>query len=108
MKREEFEKIYCDHCSSGKCGGSQDLHAAIFCPHYGKLCINEPTKYIIDEDNLKDILYKASVYEALEQGGVNNWEWCSESITEMLNTLGYETVEEMVDEELMPQFKKLN
>lgn len=108
MKREEFEKTYCDHCSSGKCGGSQDTHAAIFCPHYRKLCINEPTKYIIDENNLKDILCKASVYEALEQGGVNNWEWFSESITDMLNTLGYETVEEMVDEELMPQFKKLN
>ena len=69
-----------------------------------KLCINEPTKYIIDEDNLKDILCKASVYEALEQGSVNNWPWFSESISEMLDTLGYETVEE----ELMPQFKKLN
>ena len=108
MKRKEFEETYCNHCSNAKCGGSQDTHAAIFCPYYRKLCINEPTKYIIDEDNLKDILCKASVYDALKQGGVDNWPWFSESIAEMLDTLGYETVEEMVKEELIHQFKKFN
>lgn len=108
MGREKFEKTYCDHCSSGRCGGSQDAHAAMFCPFYRKLCINKPVQYIIDEDNLRDILYRASMYSALEQGGVDNWPWFSESINEVLSTLGYETMEEMVKEEFMSQFKKLD
>ena len=38
--------------------------------------------YEIDEQDLKNLLYQAHKLTALESGGVDNWGWCGESISE--------------------------
>ena len=42
-------------------------------------------KYIIDEKELHELLYSYYKLEALEYGGVDNWEWYSDSIEDFLN-----------------------
>ena len=37
-------------------------------------------KYIIEEDDLRGLLYSYYKLEALEYGGVDNWEWYSDSL----------------------------
>ena len=41
----------------------------------------EDKKYIISEKDLRDLLYYYNMAIALECGGVDNWEWCSEAIS---------------------------
>ena len=38
--------------------------------------------YEIDEQDLKSLLYQAHKLTALESGGVDNWSWYGESISE--------------------------
>lgn len=42
-------------------------------------------KYIIDEEELRELLYSYYKLVALEYGGVDNWEWYSESQEDYLN-----------------------
>lgn len=42
-------------------------------------------RYIIDEETLRDLLYHTYKYEALEYGGVDNWEWYGESEEDYLD-----------------------
>lgn len=41
----------------------------------------EDKKYIISEKDLKNLLYYYNMAIALESGGVDDWEWCSEAIS---------------------------
>jgi hypothetical protein len=37
---------------------------------------------------------------ALEQGGVDNWSWCGDSIRDFLNRHGADDFDELVEEEI--------
>lgn len=40
------------------------------------------TKYILTEDELKNLIKDSLTLEALENGGVDNWDWYCDSIHE--------------------------
>ena len=40
--------------------------------------------YTISEDKLQGLLYNAMAFEALVNGGVDNWEWYGESFADYL------------------------
>ena len=40
--------------------------------------------YAISEDELRGLLYNAMAFEALTNGGVDNWEWYGESFADYL------------------------
>ena len=42
-------------------------------------------KYIIDEAELRELLYSYYKLEALEYGGVDNWEWYGEAQEDYLS-----------------------
>lgn len=42
-------------------------------------------KYIIDEEDLRELLYSHYKLAALEYGGVDNWEWYGESQEDYLD-----------------------
>lgn len=42
-------------------------------------------KYIIDEKELRELLYSQYKLDALEYGGVDNWEWYGDSIADFLD-----------------------
>lgn len=42
-------------------------------------------KYIIDEKELRELLYSYYKLEALEYGGVDNWEWYGEAQEDYLD-----------------------
>lgn len=42
-------------------------------------------KYIVDEKELRELLYSYYKLEALEYGGVDNWEWYGESQEDYLD-----------------------
>lgn len=44
-------------------------------------------KYIIDEKELHELLYSYYKLEALEYGGVDNWEWYNDSIKDFLDNI---------------------
>lgn len=62
-------------------------------------------KYIVSENDLIKLLKAEAVLNALEAGGVDNWDWYGKSINESLNGTGYETVEEFVEDELLPEYE---
>lgn len=54
-------------------------------------------KYIpIAESALRNMLESVHLHSALVQGGVDNWEWADTSITQYLNELGAESIDEFV------------
>lgn len=58
------------------------------------------TKRIIDEDELLDLLNSSNILTALQQGGVDNWEWYEASL---------ENLEELNEEKILekyPEYKK--
>ena len=63
-------------------------------------------KYIVSENDLIKLLEVEAVLNALEAGGVDNWDWYGESINESLNGTGYETVGEFVEDELLPEYEE--
>lgn len=40
--------------------------------------------YEVSQDELKDLLYSANKITALENGGVDNWDWYGESISDFI------------------------
>ena len=40
--------------------------------------------YEVSQDELKDLLYSANKMTALENGGVDNWDWYGESISDFI------------------------
>lgn len=63
-------------------------------------------KYIVSENDLIKLLEAEAVLNALEAGGVDNWDWYGESINNSLNGTGYETIGKFVEEELLPEYEK--
>ena len=60
----------------------------------------------ISEPELRELIINANYYLALEAGGVDNWEWCSESVHSFIDmcsdvdSVEYEDMEEIVEAEL--------
>lgn len=54
----------------------------------------------IGVEDLRDLLDAAYRYYALERGGVDNWTWYSESISEFLDENRCETIDEIVEKDL--------
>ena len=61
-------------------------------------------KYILDGKQLKELLVAANQFWALEQGGVDNWEWCGESCCNFLEEYGAEAGREFEDFEEMAEY----
>lgn len=61
--------------------------------------------YVLTEAELKEILYNATLYKALEAGGVDNWEHFVDSIKAVLDDVGCQDVEEAVEKEVLPTYK---
>lgn len=57
--------------------------------------------YVLTEKQLKDLLAESATLRALEWGGVDNWNGYSESIKECLKDFGVETIEDVVEDELL-------
>jgi len=47
-------------------------------------------QYIINESELIELLHDSLKLCALEESGVDNWEWYGESCNNFLNTAGYD------------------
>lgn len=62
--------------------------------------------YRISEPALRELLMAAHNYYALESGGVDNWEWCGQSIQDYIDECStidfvhYEDIEEIVEASL--------
>lgn len=62
--------------------------------------------YRISAPALRELLMYAHSYLALEGGGVDNWEWCGESIQDyikdcsVIDFVHYENMEEIVEADL--------
>lgn len=54
----------------------------------------------IEVEELRDLLTAAYRYYALEQGGVDNWTWHDESISDFLDENRCETIDEIVEKDL--------
>ena len=55
---------------------------------------------LITQEEYKELLRDALLYRALEQGGVDNWEWCGDSIHDFLNAMNATRIEELVDKKI--------
>ena len=62
--------------------------------------------YIIDELRLKELLVTEARYDALENGGVDNWEWYGASIQDYLDLYKANAIYEIVNERIN-EFKAL-
>lgn len=62
--------------------------------------------YIIDELRLKELLATEARYDALESGGVDNWEWYGASIQDYLDLYKANAIYEIVNERIN-EFKAL-
>lgn len=60
--------------------------------------------YVLTESDLRRLVEAEAVLNALEAGGVDNWDWYGDSINDALNGTGYETVSDFVEYELMPTY----
>lgn len=58
-------------------------------------------QYIINEDDLKELLNSSFTLDALECYGVDNWEWYDESCCDFLKEEGVEDFDELVDKEII-------
>ena len=66
--------------------------------------------YMISEAELKDLLTGYFNWAAVEEGGVDNWEWCGASIGDFIRRFNqelgmdedhsFETIEEIAEHEL--------
>ena len=56
--------------------------------------------YVIDETVLKDLLINDLKFTALENGGVDNWEWYGESINDFLKEQKAKNFEELAETEI--------
>ena len=57
-------------------------------------------KYIISENKLRQLLIDEIKLEALEHGGVDNWEWYGDSIQDYLKECNVEEIEDLIEKEL--------
>lgn len=60
--------------------------------------------YTISEKRLKELMLAELNLSALEQGGVDNWEWYGASVSDFLNHLSEEYKQNFEDFEDMAEF----
>lgn len=53
-----------------------------------------------DTDYFKALVFKANCYRALDQGGVDNWNWYGQSYKDYCNYLGANSIDEIADQEI--------
>jgi hypothetical protein len=58
------------------------------------------TNYRLPDWELHELVYAQLTLEALEHGGVDDWEWYSESIKDYCNSCHADSIEDIVKEEL--------
>ena len=63
--------------------------------------------YIISEERLRELLEEEARYIALENGGVDNWEWYGASIQEYLSLCEVNSIFEIAKER-MNEFEALD
>lgn len=56
--------------------------------------------YVISEKRFRELLEEEVRYIALENGGVDNWEWYGASIQEYLSLCGANSISEIVKERM--------
>lgn len=56
--------------------------------------------YVISERRFRELLEEEARYIALENGGVNNWEWYDASIQEYLSLCEANSISEIVKERM--------
>lgn len=54
-------------------------------------------KYIVPEDRLRELIEAEERLCALEAGGVDNWSWYGDSLSDYLKEYNYEEFDEAVD-----------
>lgn len=57
--------------------------------------------YLVDRELLKDLLISDSRLAALERGGVDNWEWYGESISDYLEEVKIKDFEELAERDIL-------
>lgn len=67
----------------------------------------EKKKYVVYEEDLLRMLEAEAVLNALENGGVDNWNYYGEAINDSLNGTGYATIGEFVEGEVLPSYQEL-
>ena len=60
-------------------------------------------QYIISEDKLKELLKKSSIFNVIEANDIIY----SDILKDALDEFGYNTIEEFVDKELLPEYKEI-
>ena len=53
-----------------------------------------------DTDYFKSRVFEANCYRALDQGGVDNWNWYGQSYEDYCNDLGANSIDEITDQEI--------
>ena len=53
-----------------------------------------------DTDYFKALVFEANCYRALDQGGVDNWNWYGQSYEDYCNDLGANSIDEIADQEI--------
>ena len=56
--------------------------------------------FLISEENLRDLLNGYLHYAALENGGVDNWDWYGESIRDFLRENEVKHFKDLIEKEL--------
>lgn len=56
--------------------------------------------YIVYENELKELIHDSLKLMALENGGVDNWEWYGDSLNDFLNSSGEEDFYRIAEKEL--------
>lgn len=62
---------------------------------------------MIEKNDLIRLLTAEAKLNALEVSGVDNWFGYDEAVNESLNGTGYETLEDFVEKELLPEYKEI-
>ena len=53
-----------------------------------------------DTEYFKSLVFEANCYRALDQGGVDNWNWYSKSYEDYCNDLDANSIDEIADQEI--------
>ena len=56
--------------------------------------------FIVPESALRELIEQSNFYEALSNGGVDNWEWCYESNRDYLKFQEVEDFDELTERDL--------
>lgn len=58
-------------------------------------------EYIVPKEHLLSLIKDSITLTALENGGVDNWEWYSESINDLLKDEKANSIEELAEKDLL-------